>query len=187
MEKHYIYKLTSPSGKIYIGRSIDFAQRMLSHLSSANRGEKRPIYDAIRKYGWDRFTKEVIAEVYGDQTAYDTELFYITLYNSVEKGYNLSVETSHGGDNWKERKESQEYENFIKKMKVINDHSKMHGKHHSDEAKAKQKVAALGRYSLDWFVQRYGVEEGTNKYEERRLWLKSRQLKKDINGRFIKD
>jgi group I intron endonuclease len=188
MEKHYIYKLTSPSNKIYIGRTVDFNSRMMSHNSSANRGKKRPIYDAIRKYGWESFNKEIIAEVNGDEIAYKTELFYINLFDSVNSGYNLSVETSHGGDNWKERKETPEFHTFKTKMKILNNSStRMHGKNHSDEAKAKQKAAAIGRYSLDWFIQRYGTEEGTIKYEDRRLWLKTRNLKKDENGRFIKN
>ena len=187
MEKHCIYKLTSPNGKVYIGRSVDFASRMLNHISSANRGEKRPLYQAIRKHGWSNFAKEILAEVNGDQLAYETELFYINHFDSVNKGYNLSTETSHGGDNWKGRKHTPEYGEFVEKMRAINGHSKMHDRQHSDEAIAKQKAAAVGRYSLDWFTQRHGPEQGTIKYEERRSWLKSRSLKKDANGRFIKN
>lgn len=189
MEKHCIYKLTSPNGKVYIGRSVDFTSRMLSHQSSANRGEKRPLYRAIRKHGWDSFVKEVLAEVNGDQLAYETELFYINHFDSVNKGYNLSIETSGGGDNWKGRKQTPEYEAFVAHMSSlkVGEKNNMHGKHHSDEAIAKQKAAAIGRYSLDWFIQRHGLAQGTIKYEERRSWLKSRSLKKDANGKFIKN
>ena len=186
MEKHYIYKLTSPSNKIYIGRTENFNSRMTSHLSKANSTYQHPLYDSIRKHGWDNFSKEVIAEVSGDQIAYETELFYISLFDTVNKGLNLQYNTKDGGDVWTDRKDTPEYRIFVDKMRVVNNHAKMHGKHHSDEAKAKQKAAAVGRYSLDWFIQRHGIEEGTTKYEERRLWLKNRNLKKDENGRFIK-
>ena len=186
MEKHYIYKLTSPSGKTYIGRSKNFNSRLTRHLFTANSGYQHPLYDSIRKHGWDNFTKEIIAEVVGHDTAYKTELFYINLFDTVNNGLNLQYNTKDGGDVWTDRKDTPEYDDFVKKMRVVNSHSKMHGKHHSDEAKAKQKAAAVGRYSLDWFIQRHGTEEGTIKYEERRLWLKTRNLKKDENGRFIK-
>jgi hypothetical protein len=61
----------------------------------------------------------------------------------------------------------------------------MYGKTHSDDTKQKQKEKAKGRYSLEWFKDRYG-DEGETKYEERRMWLKNRNLKKDENGRFLK-
>jgi group I intron endonuclease len=186
MEKHYIYKLTSPSGKVYIGRTNNFKQRMLSHESSANRGEKRPIYDSIKKYGWDNFKKEVIATVNGKQLAAQTELHYIQLFDSINSGYNLSLDTEGGGDNWEGRKETQEYETFVDKMKVLNNQPiRMHGKHHTDEAKAKQKAAAVGRYSLPWFIAKHGQDKGTELYEQRRQWLKNRNLKKNDLGRFI--
>ncbi len=187
MEKHYIYKLISPSGKVYIGRTIDFDSRMYQHKHKANSGYQHPLYDSIRKHGWDNFTKEIIAEVIGSGIAYKTELFYINLFDTVNKGLNLQYNTKDGGDVWVNRKNTPEYIDFVKRMRSINKQSKMHGKKHSDSAKAKQKAAAVGRYSLDWFIQRHGTEEGTKKYEERRSWLKTRNLKKDQNGRFIKD
>ena len=62
----------------------------------------------------------------------------------------------------------------------------MYGKSHSEEAKQKQREKAKGRFSLEWFIDINGKEEGTRLYEERRTWLKNRNLKKDSKGRFIK-
>ena len=62
----------------------------------------------------------------------------------------------------------------------------MYGKTHSEESKKKLKEKAKGRFSLEWYIDRNGKEEGTRLYEERRVWLKSRNLKKDENGRFLK-
>jgi hypothetical protein len=61
----------------------------------------------------------------------------------------------------------------------------MYGKTHSVEAKLKQKEKAKGRYSLNWFIDRNGKEDGVRLYEERNLWLKNRNLKKDSFGKFI--
>ncbi len=185
MEKHYIYKLTSPSGKSYIGRTESFNDRLTRHLSKANSGYQHPLYDSIRKHGWENFTKEIIAEVIGHDTAYKMELFYIDLFDTVNNGLNLQYNTKDGGDVWINRKDTPEYKKFVEKMKSINNHSKMHGKHHSDEAKAKQKAAAVGRYSLQWFISRYGQEIGTAKYQDRCQALKNRNLKKNSEGRFI--
>ena len=74
---------------------------------------------------------------------------------------------------------------FIEKMKLINNLNRMHGKSHSNTTKKLQKQKAKGRYSLQWFKDRYGEIDGEVKYNERCIWLKSRNLKKDSNGRFI--
>ena len=186
MEKHYIYKLTSPSGKVYIGRTNNFKQRMITHEYSARHGEKRPLYDAIRKHGWENFEKEIIATVRSKELAAETELYYIKHFNTFNEGYNLTEETTSGGDNWEGRRNTKEYSDFISKMVELNNKPiRMHGKHHSPESIAKQKAAAVGRYSLDWFTAKYGSVDGPIKYEERRLFLKNRNLKKDSNGRFI--
>ena len=188
MEKHYIYKLTSPSGKIYIGRTVNFEKRMRSHKSSANRGEQRKLYTAIRKYGWDSFTKEIIAEVDGEGAAMVLELYSITEHNSLHEGYNCTLNTEGGGDVWKDKKDTEQYGEFVKRMSDLGRGKKnnMHGKTHTPEAKAKQRAAAKGRFSLPWFQDKYGEEEGLIKYEERRSFLKNRKIKKDENGKFIK-
>ncbi len=59
-----IYKLTSPSGKYYIGRTKDFSQRMIEHKSEAKRNSNRSIHKAINKYGWDNIEKEILMEVH---------------------------------------------------------------------------------------------------------------------------
>ncbi len=188
MKKHYIYKLTSPSGKVYIGRAVHFKKRMTTHKYAAKSGVKRPLYEAIRKYGWENFTKEIINTAEGDKAAYDLELKYIIEYDSTNKGYNVSLKTSDGGNKWEGRERTAEYQALIETSRKNRTGvgNGMYGKHHTKESKDLQKAAAIGRYSLDWFIQRHGVEDGTKKYEERRLWLKTRNLKKDENGRFIK-
>ena len=62
----------------------------------------------------------------------------------------------------------------------------MYGKSHKKSTTEIMKQKAKGRYSLEWFKERNGEEEGLRLYEERRMWLKNRNLKKDENGRVIK-
>lgn len=179
-----IYKLTSPNGKVYIGRAHNFNERMIGHKYAAyTKKINTSLYKAIRKYGWDNFTKEIICEI-NTEDAQKIEEELILAHNSVKLGYNDTY-LGGGGDMWKYRRDTDEYMEWIEKMKKVNQHNRMHGKTHSDEAKLKQKEKAKGRYSLEWFEDRYG-DEGKQKYEDRRVWLKSRNLKKDKDGRFIK-
>jgi group I intron endonuclease len=186
MERHIIYKLTSPSGKIYIGRTANYKKRLIDHEYQAKNGVQRPLYKAIRKHGWEAFTKEKIATVLGKELAAATELHYIQHFNSIAEGYNVSSHTEGGGDNWDGRRDTPEYDDFLKRMRVINNSGRMHGKSHTAEAKEKQKSAAKGRYTLQWFQDRHGIEEGERLYVERCSFLKTRKLTKDTNGRFAK-
>jgi predicted GIY-YIG superfamily endonuclease len=48
-----IYKLTSPSGKIYIGKTRNFIKRCDQHKKKSETQCKYPLYNSIRKYGWN--------------------------------------------------------------------------------------------------------------------------------------
>jgi hypothetical protein len=50
----------------------------------------------------------------------------------------------------------------------------MLGKSHSAETRKKQKEKSIGRYSLGWFINRYGNVEGAKKYSERNKKLSNR-------------
>jgi hypothetical protein len=52
----------------------------------------------------------------------------------------------------------------------------MFGKKHNNDSIIIQKQKALGRFTLNWFVEKYGIEIGTIKYEERRNNLSSRKI-----------
>ena len=62
----------------------------------------------------------------------------------------------------------------------------MFGKKHSDTTKQIQKEKAKGRYSLSWYIERYGENEGNIKYKERCNKLSKRIFYRDPDGNFIK-
>ncbi len=188
MAKHFIYKIDGPTGKSYVGRTVNFEKRMYTHRSSAKRGKLGPLYAGIRKHGWDAFTKQIIAEVEGEQAAYALELIYINQYNTINEGYNQSTHTEGGGDNWEGRRDTIEYVNHCEHMRQLNlnGQNPTRGKRHTEEAKAKQKLAAKGRFSLPWFIDRHGEQEGQAKYDQRNQALRARKLAKGSGGRFAK-
>lgn len=182
-----IYKIQSPIGKVYIGRTDDFDRRMIEHKHCAyTKKSSNSIYKAIRKYGWDNMIKEIICEV-EPKKAQKLEEELILAHNSVRKGYNDTY-LGYGGDNWRGRKDSNEYMEFIQKMSNLNkaDKNPMYGKTHKKSTISEMKEKAKGRFSLEWYIYRNGQEEGNRLYEERRVWLKNRNLPKDENGKFLK-
>ncbi len=89
-----IYKISSPSGKNYIGQTVQtFDRRMIVHKSAAKNVDKkdgcRALNSAIRKYEWKNMTKEVLETCEIDELD-EKEQQYIEEYNSMApNGYNL--------------------------------------------------------------------------------------------------
>jgi hypothetical protein len=111
----------------------------------------------------------------------------ILAHNSVRGGYNDTY-IGAGGDIWYDRRDTNEYMEWIEKMKIINrgKNNGMYGKVHKKSTISEMKQKAKGRFSLEWYIDRNGKEEGTRLWEERRVFLKNRNLPKDENGKFLK-
>lgn len=79
--------------KIYIGQSTQLEERYKQHKSKSNTVDKR-FYDAVRKYGWDNFSYEIL-EYCQPEELNDREVYYVSYYDSYNNGYNATP----GGDN----------------------------------------------------------------------------------------
>lgn len=58
--KRYIYKLTFPNGKVYIGCTCDTKQRWAG-AGCFYRNNKK-LYQAIQEFGWENIKREIIVE-----------------------------------------------------------------------------------------------------------------------------
>lgn len=56
-----IYKITSPSGKIYIGQSVDILSR-INKYKNAKCITQPIILKSILKYGWENHLFEIVLE-----------------------------------------------------------------------------------------------------------------------------
>ena len=99
----YIYCFTNLiNGKKYIGSTIQKPQRRykqhLYHAFHENDSKYNyPLYCAIRKYGIENFSFEIIKEFDGEyQDLLELEKSFIIKYNSVcPNGYNQTTNTAH--------------------------------------------------------------------------------------------
>lgn len=95
-----IYKITNLiNSKSYIGQSVDIHRRFIAHKNTAfnpnSKNYNNPLYRAIRKYGLDNFSFEIIEECKIDELD-DKEIYYISKYQTHGlSGYNLD----DGGSN----------------------------------------------------------------------------------------
>lgn len=96
MKTAYIYKITSPSGKIYIGQTISLYYRK-SRYKNCNCKAQPKLYNSIFKYGWENHVFEIIEqhEYCGDKLLLnEREMFWINHFDSFNKGLNCTK----GGD-----------------------------------------------------------------------------------------
>ncbi len=113
-----IYKITSPSGKVYIGQSVDIKKRWYNYRSAVQK-EQTLLYRSFKKYGHKAHSFEIIHTLPSDVSrsildAY--EIFYIKQYK--ECGVKL-MNLSYGGDGGKHSKETRDKISATLKQKNI--------------------------------------------------------------------
>lgn len=137
MAKGVIYKITNPSGKIYIGQTINLKDRVSRYKRYQCKNQKR-LYYSLKKYGFDLHTITIIEEVNID-ILMEREKFWIeelkVNFTKYKDGNGLNL--CDGGIGSIGRVASEEF-------KIKN--SKLHkGKKLSDETKKKISLSSIGR------------------------------------------
>jgi len=89
-----IYKITSPSNKIYIGQSYNIFKRKKEY-KMLNCKFQLKLYNSLKKYGWENHIFEVIEECDIDQLN-EREIYWIQYYNSTKSGLNIREGGSKG-------------------------------------------------------------------------------------------
>ena len=82
-----IYKITSPSGKIYIGQTTNYSKRHNAYKNHKCKGQPK-LFASIEKYGFINHTIEIIKECQVEDLNY-YERYYQEYYESVLDGLNL--------------------------------------------------------------------------------------------------
>ena len=82
-----IYKIISPSNKVYIGQSIDI-ERRFRHYKRLSCKDQVKIYNSFLKYGVNAHIFEVL-ELCDTEDLNNRERHYQDLYDSVANGLNL--------------------------------------------------------------------------------------------------
>ncbi len=85
-----IYKITSPTNKIYIGKSTNCNQRKVYYRRSACKTQTK-LLNSLKKYGWKKHRFEIIKKCNKNELDY-LEIYYIKLFKSfnTKNGMNLA-------------------------------------------------------------------------------------------------
>jgi group I intron endonuclease len=93
-----IYKITSPTGRVYIGQSKNIEKRFQDHRGQYNLSKNTKLYNSFKKYGAENHCFEVVVECEVEQLNSLEEL-YGTKYKVLEEGLNHRLGEGKWRDN----------------------------------------------------------------------------------------
>ncbi len=131
----FIYKITSPNHKLYIGKTYSIKNRISDYRCLRYRSKKSIIIDSIKKHGWDAHIFEVIEEVQ-DELMDEREIFWIAELKTYAYENKEGMNLTKGGDgqrhSWKN-----DAERVAKAKLRCGENSPTYGKKLSEEEKIK--------------------------------------------------
>lgn len=126
-----IYKITSPSGKVYIGQSTNIEKRWKYYLS-LNCKNQIKLFNSLKKYGPGNHKFEIIEEC-SENVLEEREIYWGHICNTLNDGLNLRLGNKRG--KWSK-------ETLIKMSKSQS--GKIKGDYHTDEFKEKISLIQKG-------------------------------------------
>lgn len=165
--KWCVYKHTSPSGKYYIGITSIKPEYRWNHGRNYKEKDQKIFYNAIKKYGWDNFKHEILADKLGEKTAKNVEKDLIRFAKKLKMSYNIT----DGGDGAlglrpmlgkKHSKETLKKLSESHKGLFVGDKNPMYDKHETVFGYGKyghnhQASKSINQYSLDGkYIRTFG-------------------------------
>lgn len=143
-----IYKIVSPSGKTYIGRTIDMRKRMRTY-ARLNCEQQIHLYRSLKKYGWKNHKFSIVRKCPVCKLD-DLEIYYIKKFNSFVGNNKMGLNLTTGGDGGQLSEES--LEKIRIKSKAFMTPERIEwlrqlniGKKMSEESKNLMRLAKLGK------------------------------------------
>ena len=158
-----VYKHTSPSGKVYIG----ITKRKPEYRWNKGKGYRKDqllFYRAIKKYGWDNFTHEILYTGLSEKDAKNIEISLIRQYKSLGMSYNIT----DGGDGGR---------GLHNKRKKMSDETKLKMSKSRKGLLAGNKNPMYGRHETNPAYGKFGKEHPVSK----------KVYQYDLLGNFIKE
>ena len=194
-----IYKITSPTEKIYIGQTKNLKKRIICY-SKIRCKDQKMLFKSITKYGWYNHKLEIIEEIDDVIKLNDLEIYYIEKYKTNKlkypdfNGMNLTDggEGNKGpkSESWrnkmKERWATPEHREKMKKIHLSEEwvdmcRNRQTGKKFSEETKNKMKEK--------WKSEEYKKEMSNKlkKPKQKRTLEHCLNLSKSNKGRILTD
>ncbi len=175
-----IYKITSPTGRVYIGESYNLKRRFENYKSINTKGQNK-LHNSLVKHGFEKHQFEIIEECeIGELKC--RERFWQDFYDVLNGGLNCvltkcgELKSVPSEETKKKQSEAQKGEknHMFGKYKELNH---FYGKKHSQETKLKISEKAKKRFS-----EKPNPLKGKKKNEETKKRASETMLNKYNNG-----
>lgn len=177
-----VYKITSPTGKIYIGQSIDIERRLLNYKANRCANQKR-LYHSLMKYGFNDHAFEVLKEC-EESELNSIERYYQDLFNSSGKNGLNCMLTGFGDRSGKHSQET------INKMKYerppltqearIKMSKAQKGRKHSEKTKSIMSKNNIGKVFSKHTLDKMSIS-AKNRGVHKAMLEKNRTIVLDLN------
>ena len=163
-----IYKITSPTKKVYIGQSIDILKRWKSY-NQLNCKTQVKLYNSFLKHGVKKHKFEVL-QICEIEKLNELEKYYVDLFQTFNSMYGLNLRD--GGGN--------KASPSIHTKKKISESSM--GKKMSEEAKRKMSISMKGRKLSDETIKKITEKTTGQKRNEETLkkmsnWVRTAEMR----------
>ncbi len=157
MIKGLVYTATGPTGKVYIGKTVQLLhRRKICHKSNAfnknYEGYNSHFYKAIRKHGFNAFEWKVIFKDILENKLSEIEMTMIKNLDTIKNGYN-STEGGEGSAGFKHSEESRKKMSISSKGQIVSEETRKKlseirkGKKKSKEHIEKIRASNIGKTS----------------------------------------
>ncbi len=177
-----IYKITSPSGKSYIGQTISLYKRKYRYRKFQCQTQTH-LYNSLIKYGFENHIFEILEDNIEIEKLNEKETYYIEKYDTFNNGMNM---TTGGGVCHKRSVET------IEKLRISATGNKNNlgkrnalGYKHTEEAKEKMSNKLKEKYENGFINPRKGVKQSKEQVEKIAKAKYREVLQYDLNNNFI--
>lgn len=132
-----IYKITSPTNRIYIGQSIKIESRIYSYKKCKCYTQPK-LLKSLKKYGWDKHKFEVLVECEREKLN-ELEKYYVDLYQTFNSKHGLNIKDGGNGRGVMAESTKKKLSNL---MTGVN--NPFYGKKHTEETKLKMRGRKMG-------------------------------------------
>lgn len=167
-----IYKITSPSKKVYIGQSINILKRW-KFYNQLNCKSQVKLYNSFLKYGIKKHKFEVL-QICDIEKLNELEKYYVDLFQTFNSKHGLNLRD--GGGN--------KASPSIETKKKMSDASI--GKKMSEEAKRKMSISMKGRILSIETIKKItektiGQKRNENTLKKMSKWVRTDEMKKKMS------
>lgn len=162
-----IYKITSPTGRVYIGQSVDIKRRIRAYKYPEQVRSQRKLYNSLNKHGYKKHKFEIVAQC-DIEKLNDMEAFYVDAYQTFNTKHGLNCnygggsQAVHSEETIRRRSESHKGKKFsAKTRKRMSEAAK--GRKQGVKQKLNKSKAMIGRkFNFNTSSQYVGVSFNKN-------------------------